>query len=149
MWITCGNGWKSAELSTIRGDMCNKKKWITVGVFVIILAVISVFNLAFTLTATSNFGQIIVLDAGHGGIDGGVTDGGVREADITLKLALELQEVLENKGYRVVLTRTSNEALANGKRADMEARAKVINNIKPALVLSLHINKFASKSVRG
>jgi N-acetylmuramoyl-L-alanine amidase len=87
----------------------------------------------------------IVIDAGHGGLDSGTTssDGEILEADVTLSYALALQEVLEEAGYTVAVTRDGtedpNENTAytmydSGGRIDtmMSAHAKVS--------LSLHCN---------
>ena len=70
----------------------------------------------------------IVIDAGHGANDPGkVGVNGVLEKDINLAVALRLRTMLENKGYRVVMTRDTDAILAdknatNQKREDMVAR---------------------------
>lgn len=92
----------------------------------------------------------IVIDAGHGGIDGGVVGSqGVKESDINLKMANILQEELESQGYGVVMTRTTKEALNNVKRLDMQARKDIIVKANPIAVISLHVNKFSDSSRRG
>jgi N-acetylmuramoyl-L-alanine amidase len=108
-------------------------------------------------------GEIIVVDAGHGGRDGGVsgTATKVRESDLNLKYAVLLKESLEKQGYRVVMTRSTEEGLydaaATGggyneesrKAQDMKRRKEIINDAKPACVVSLHMNFFGQSSVRG
>ena len=98
----------------------------------------------------------IVLDAGHGGIDGGVTGvrTGVKESDLNLAITLLLKEELERTGFEVVLTRKTEAGLygttAKGfKKRDMEKRKEIILEEKPMLVLSVHQNKYPSKSQRG
>lgn len=101
--------------------------------------------------------RTVVIDAGHGGADGGVS--GVRtkvkESDINLKIAVLLKEYLEGYGYRVVMTRTADVMLknpkvtGNRKRADMFKRGEIINAAKPDAVISIHANFFSSSSRRG
>ena len=96
-------------------------------------------------------GVSVVVDAGHGGWDGGVTaSDGTKESEINLELALELADKLERRGVAVVLTRKDDNALADGKRADMEKRAEIIAASNAVCVISLHLNSFpAQKSRRG
>lgn len=98
----------------------------------------------------------IVLDAGHGGIDGGVTgvNTGAKESDINLAFTFALKEALEKNGFTVALTRKTKEGLydttAKGfKKRDMQKRKEIIEREKPLLVISLHQNFFASKKERG
>ena len=98
----------------------------------------------------------VVVDAGHGGIDGGVTGRsiGVKESDINLKIALQLCEKLEKTGLQPVLTRKTKEGLydttAKGfKRRDMQKRKEIIERENPALVLSIHQNFYPSAAQRG
>lgn len=93
----------------------------------------------------------VVIDAGHGGIDGGVV--GVRtkvkESDLNLMIAELLCERFEEAGFRAVLTRTNAGGLyglpsAGYKRRDMERRREIIEEAAPNLVLSVHQNYFPS-----
>lgn len=98
----------------------------------------------------------VVVDAGHGGIDGGVVAAdGTKESELNLQYALTLGEMLTNCGFNVVYTRKTNAGLygapTNGfKSRDMLARKKIISKCNPTLVVSVHMNKFVgSKSRRG
>ena len=92
----------------------------------------------------------IVIDAGHGGIDGGVVGAtGVKESDINLKMSKILEKELSSRNFSVVMTRTSEDALNNVKRLDMQARKKIITEANPTAVISLHVNKFSDSSRRG
>ena len=97
----------------------------------------------------------IILDAGHGGRDGGcVGINGSVEKDLNLKYTLRLKEKLTNKGYRIVLTRTNDDGLysplaTNKKISDMNVRMEMIKKVNPNLVISIHMNSFADKSVSG
>lgn len=98
----------------------------------------------------------VVVDAGHGGIDGGVV-GRVtktKESDLNLQIAYRLKDVLEEKGFEVVLTRKTQGGLYGAptkgfKRRDMQERRSVIEKEKPSYVISLHQNFYPSKSSRG
>ena len=56
--------------------------------------------------------KVIVVDAGHGGIDPGVIGiGGLKEKDINLQIAKKVKKKLEKEGYTIVMTRTKDEGL--------------------------------------
>lgn len=125
------------------------KRHIYTVVLVSCIILLNIFSLGLVLTADFGEKKIIVIDAGHGGRDGGVSIGSMVEADITLQLAYELRDSLENAGYTVVLTRDSKLALADGKSADMDARRVIIDSVSPEMMISLHVNKYPLSSVRG
>ena len=98
----------------------------------------------------------VVLDAGHGGIDGGVTGvkTGIKESDLNLQITFALKKELESNGFAVALTRKTEEGLydttAKGfKKRDMQKRKEIIEREKPMLVISIHQNYYASQSQRG
>ena len=97
----------------------------------------------------------IVIDAGHGANDPGkVGVNGVLEKDIKLAVAIRLRTMLENKGYRVVMTRDTDAILAdknatNQKREDMVARVHVIEEADPVMAVSVHQNSFSNGAVCG
>lgn len=98
----------------------------------------------------------IVVDAGHGGIDGGVTGKKtrVKESDLNLQIAYRLKDVLQDKGFEVVLTRKTENGLyglatKGFKRRDMEERKRIVQQEKPSYVISLHQNFYPSKTSRG
>lgn len=97
----------------------------------------------------------VVIDSGHGGNDPGKI--GVNDAlekDINLKIAKLVQEQLEERGIRVVMTRTDDSNLAeesdqNKKIQDMKARVNLINDEAPNLVVSIHQNSYHDENVHG
>ena len=98
----------------------------------------------------------VVIDAGHGGIDGGVTgvNTGVVESEFNLAVAKLLKEDFTSAGSRVVMTRTTAAGLYGNarkslKKADMQARRKIIEKADPCLVISVHMNRYALPSRRG
>lgn len=103
-----------------------------------------------------NQNYTIVIDAGHGGPDPGSIGykTKVLEADINLKMSKLLKEKLEKAGISVVMTRTSSDALAEGrgksfKKRDMELRKEIIKQARPNMVISLHQNSFTNHTLRG
>ena len=100
---------------------------------------------------------VVVIDAGHGGIDGGVTGRktGVKESDLNLAISFLLKDIFEDAGFAVVLTRRTEHGLtADGglwsKSADMRKRREIVQSANADLVLSIHQNFLpSSSSVRG
>lgn len=112
------------------------------------LGVFAVANTAANSRPT--VGAVVVIDAGHGGYDGGVVGvTGTKESELNLELALTLGEMLTADGVAVVYTRTEDIALGNTKREDMKARADIIKNSRPDCVISLHLNSYSDKNRRG
>ena len=109
-----------------------------------------------TLSDTSVNKVKIVLDAGHGGVDGGVTGivTGTKESELNLVIVKKLEKLLVASGFNVVLTRSSDAGLygvatGNLKRKDMLKRKEIIESAKPDLVVSIHLNKFSITTRRG
>ncbi len=78
--------------------------------------------------------NLIVIDAGHGGKDAGACCGGKREKDVVLQIAKALKEALEDEGYRVYMTRSSDRYLTLGQRTRMADR------LHAKLFISIHAN---------
>lgn len=93
----------------------------------------------------------VILDAGHGGFDAGAsgTDTGVRESDLNLQVALYVREALESAGVRVLMTRTTAVALGDTKAADMARRRQLLETEGADAAVSIHMNKFSDRRVRG
>ncbi len=97
----------------------------------------------------------IVIDAGHGGRDGGsIGVAGSVEKELNLEYAKSLQKLLKKAGVNVVMTRTTDNGLydnnANNKKlSDMRKRREIINNAQPDLVISIHMNSFPLDSCKG
>lgn len=96
--------------------------------------------------------KTIVIDPGHGGVDGGASLGEhFHEKDINLDVSLKLKELLVNAGAEVVLTRDSDVSLENRSdlqssryRRDLDARRDIVNNSGAAVFISIHTNCFRS-----
>ncbi len=97
-----------------------------------------------------SFGYTIVIDAGHGGFDGGAVGvSGAKEAGINLAVAKRLREKLIENGAHVLMTRETEEALGESKGEDMAFRKSVIEQEGVDLVVSIHMNKFRDGRVNG
>ena len=120
--------------------------------------VLTLFTFFFCVTAVNSNKKgyaeasmgTIVLDAGHGGIDVGVTGvrTGVKESVINLTLTKKLEKLLVESGFNVVLTRKTDAGLygfvgKNFKKRDMLKRKEIIEQAKPLLVVSLHLNNYS------
>ena len=101
-------------------------------------------------------GMRIVVDAGHGGMDGGVVGRktGVKESELNLAISYRLCDVLTDMGFEVMMTRKTEAGLYDTatrgfKKRDMQKRKELITAADPALVISVHQNFYPSKSSRG
>lgn len=95
----------------------------------------------------------VVIDAGHGGIDGGCVGAttGINEASLNLDYAKCLKEKMEGFGFKVIMTRTTESGLynplaTNKKRDDMKKRKSIIENANADFVISIHMNSYSSSS---
>jgi N-acetylmuramoyl-L-alanine amidase len=90
----------------------------------------------------------VVIDAGHGGYDGGAEWEGVIEKDINLAISLQLREILLAAGYRVGMTRYGDYSLVEQtqtkKRQDMARRLAIIEQNAPDIIILIHCNAMAS-----
>ncbi len=94
---------------------------------------------------------VIVIDPGHGGMDGGASSPeGVQEKDINLAIAKALAEEAEEWGAQVIMTRDCDVGLYTDdgrtirqkKREDLLVRKKIIEESGAALAISIHLNSF-------
>ncbi len=97
----------------------------------------------------------IVIDAGHGGADGGaVSTDGILEKNLNLQIASTLAELMRISGYNVVMTRTEDVMLnsdsgGSNKMQDLKARLEISSKYPDSLTVSIHCNKFPSESCKG
>lgn len=94
--------------------------------------------------------KIILIDAGHGGIDGGATSkNGTIEKDINLAIASKLKKKLEDNGYKVYMTREDDSQLDNKKAADLTKRCEMKKETKCEAFISIHQNMFPKAKCFG
>lgn len=106
--------------------------------------------------AATSLAPVIVIDAGHGGIDAGVRGktSGVKESDINLSIAYSLKGYFTDAGFCAILTRKSQAGLyglptKGFKLRDMQARRDVIEACGADMVISVHQNFYSDTSRRG
>ena len=126
------------------------------GAAVLLLLSVTVLSLSLRRTAVPAFSytemtkdEIIVLDAGHGGADGGaVSADGTPEDDINLAIVLRLRDLFALMGCQTVLTRTGEASLADPdsatlrqeKVSDTKNRVTLINSVANGCLISIHQN---------
>lgn len=99
----------------------------------------------------------VVIDAGHGGIDGGATScTGVLESYINLEIALRLEDFFHFMGYDTVMIRrvdesvyTQGNTIASQKVSDLKERVRIVNETPGAILISIHQNSFSDSKYRG
>lgn len=102
--------------------------------------------------------KTVILDAGHGGFDGGaVASDGTVEKDINLNISLTLESLLKQSGFCVIMTRvtdvstddTESSVIASKKRSDLQNRLNLMRDYPQAVFVSIHLNKFTTSSASG
>lgn len=109
--------------------------------------------------ATLNVSEkVIIIDAGHGGEDGGAVGGdGTPEKELNLAVALKLQALLEQQGCTVFMTRSEDislsteedNAMRRRKTADLNNRKNMVEEYGVDAFVSIHMNTFPDKKYFG
>ena len=101
---------------------------------------------------------VIIIDAGHGGVDGGAVGvNGTIEKHINLEIALQLRDVLEAAGYKVVMTRETDMSIHDStavtisqmKVSDLRNRLAMTKTYQNSILISIHQNTLTNPSVTG
>ena len=109
-------------------------------------------------SAEPETGRVIVIDAGHGGEDpGAIGVSGVYEKDLNLEISMILGEMLKEKGYTVLYTRTEDKMLyapeenVKGMRkiSDLKNRCSIVNSYDDAILISIHMNTYGASKYSG
>lgn len=82
----------------------------------------------------------VVIDPGHGGVDGGSIGSGYTEKEITLEIALQLGAALEQRGCTVIYTRSTDTALSELVSEDLFQRVMISNDAQADAFVSIHLN---------
>lgn len=99
-------------------------------------------------------GKVLVIDAGHGGIDGGaIASDGTRESGINLAIALKMQALAELFGQCNIMTRTQDVSLSDPRQysehEDLVFRAGIASDTPGAILVSIHQNFYISSQPSG
>lgn len=96
--------------------------------------------------------ETIVIDPGHGGVDGGTEREGILEKEINLDIGKKLKAMLEQNGYNVIMTREDdvsldkrNNSSKSRHQRDLNERVAIINNSNAKLFISIHVNSNPKK----
>lgn len=129
-------------------------------VFLVILLVTMLGSKAITVMSESSpltGRHTIIIDAGHGGEDGGATScAGYLESGINLEIALRLEDMMHFLGFNTVMVRTTDTAIhvkgntiAARKASDLKERVKLVNETENAILISVHQNYFSDDRYSG
>lgn len=140
-------------------------KWLIGGGFAAFLVIILlIIQYQFVTTDSSSAwnlpltGKIIVIDPGHGGMDGGASSKqGLLEKDVALDISLILRDYLQEVGALVIMSREEDKDLAdsttkgvrNRKVQDLKNRVQLVNESDADLFISLHLNAIPSSRWSG
>lgn len=129
-----------------------------VGCFALLALCARVTEGAIPASAEVSEKPVIVLDAGHGGLDSGaVGKTGVLEKDVNLSVVKHLQQLLEMSGFKTVLTRTEDisiydagvEGIRNQKLSDMDNRLEIVQSYPDSIFLCIHQNNYTDPQYFG
>lgn len=110
------------------------------------------------MVTTAVAAPLIIVDAGHGGSDGGAVAGdGTQEQYLNLDIALKLNDLLTAAGYETLLTRTDDNSIHDAdaktvreqKVSDIHNRLKIIESNPPCIFISIHQNYFSQSQYSG
>lgn len=112
---------------------------------------------AFSEQLPENKRTCIIIDAGHGGVDGGATScTGVLESQLNLQIALRLNDLMHLLGMHTVMIRTDDrsvytegESIAAKKVSDLKERVRIVNQANNAILVSIHQNTFPDSRYNG
>lgn len=116
------------------------------------------YNLEQTSAELAQQPPTIVVDAGHGGVDGGTTGtAGTRESHLNLIIAQRVEKMLAFCGFRTHMIRSADislhsedsQTISQKKVSDLKQRVKIINDMPSAVVVSIHQNHFSDDSYSG
>ena len=99
----------------------------------------------------------IIVDPGHGGVDGGATScTGILESQFNLEIGLRLRDMLQFLGHKTVMTRTEDvsiytkgETIAQKKASDLKERVRIVNDSGNGILVSIHQNNFSESRYSG
>ena len=136
-----------------------KKRGTAAVIFLIITTVLGIFlaNLSpaeRSATMTGDKRPVLVIAAGHGGIDGGAIGAdGSKESDINLAIALRLKAVCDFFALEAVMTRVddsrANDALTYSEHAELVHRTEIANSVENAVLMSIHQNCYPTAQPSG
>lgn len=112
---------------------------------------------AIAVSSAAEATPVIVIDAGHGGEDGGaISVSGIQESGINLEISLRLNDLLHFLGAETRMIRTEDvsvytegDTIAKKKVSDIKNRVSFVQNTPNAVLISIHQNHFSEEKYRG
>lgn len=141
-----------------------KKKWIIWFIIILLTSIIGSLyiihkhNRNIKASSLPTLRKVIIIDPGHGGIDGGMvgTTTRVHESKINLQISLKLRKYLEESGSLVLMTRdedvglyTDEGTVRKKKNEDLRNRKGLFDNSNADIVISIHANSFTQSKYYG
>ncbi len=129
-----------------------------IGCFVLLAVCARITERALPTAAEAAERPVIVLDAGHGGLDSGAVGGnGTLEKDVNLSIVRILRDMLELSGFDVALTRSEDisiydagvEGIRNQKLSDMDNRLEIVQSYPDSIFLCIHQNNYTDPQYFG
>lgn len=125
-------------------------------ILLLIFMTVTIFSPPLYIKA-DNSKKLILVDPGHGGIDGGaVAKDGTLEKDINLIIAKKVRDLLVKEGYKVLMSREEDKSLCTEggtirkkKLEDLDNRQKLIKSSKCDMFISIHLNAFPQRQYYG
>ena len=111
-----------------------------------------------TVQSGNNNMPVIIIDAGHGGVDGGaVSSDGTQEQYINLDIARKINEYLTKLGYKTIMTRSDDnsihdpdaDTIRQKKVSDIHNRLKIIETNPDSIFVSVHLNYYSESKYSG
>ncbi|MBE6775673.1 MAG: hypothetical protein E7543_05720 [Ruminococcaceae bacterium] len=141
----------------------NFKKTLSVSVTVVLFFTLVMIanltrDLSDTVSGKADGLPVIVIDAGHGGEDGGTQSAdGTLEKEINLAISIKLDEILRNKGFETVMIRSDDRMIYDSsastqrekKVSDIHNRLKIVEKNEDCVLLSVHQNYFPESKYSG
>lgn len=158
------NFYLAYSFSEVRNLKKHSNHGLGLGVYLVLLACFLLVGIggSHAVTVLSENAPIanrttVIIDAGHGGVDGGATScTGVLESKLNLEIALRLDDLMHLLGIRTTMIRTTDvsihtegETIAAKKVSDLKERARIVNETDQALLISIHQNYFSDKRYSG
>lgn len=143
--------------------MLNSKKYALLCVILVIVVLLFAVGLSHIGTSVAVWqnenttAPVFIIDAGHGGEDGGTTDAtGKKESEINLEIALRLRDFMTLLGARTLMIResdtgvsTEGTSIATRKVSDIRNRVKITEDTSNSRLISIHQNYFPEEKYRG
>lgn len=139
-----------------------KKKWIVWAIIILLttlgIILAYIFSRTTKVASLPTLRKVIIIDPGHGGIDGGMvgTTTGIHESEINLEISKKLRNYLEESGSLVLMTRdkdvglyTDSGSIRKKKNEDLRNRKRLFDESSADIVISIHSNSFSESKYYG